>query len=297
MSSLESFISYLSLEKNYSLHTVKAYQKDIEEFASFIRREYEMENIDAVAYSLIRSWIVSLVNKNISNRSVNRKIASLKAYYRFLQRIDAIEVNPLAKHKALKTSKKIEIPFSEIEMEDVLQKITFENSFEGQRDKLIIELLYTTGIRRAELINLKLTDIDLNRKTIRVLGKRNKERIVPLLISTKALFLSYFSERESLEAVLDKRHVFLLKSGDKIYETLVYRVINKYLSEVSSKVKKSPHILRHTFATHLLNKGADLNSVKELLGHSSLASTQVYTHNSIAELKKVHLAAHPRNKK
>jgi integrase/recombinase XerC len=297
MSSLESFVSYLSLEKNYSIHTVKAYQKDIEAFSSFCLEGYELEEIDDVEYPIVRAWIVCLVESAISNRTINRKVASLKAFYRFLQRIERISANPLSKHKALKTSKKIEVPFSEVEMENVLNQITFEDDFEGCRDKLIIELLYTTGIRRAELINLKLSDIDFSRNTILVLGKRNKERIVPLLPSTKAMFLEYFDKRIHLEQLFDKRFVFLSKSGVKIYETLVYRVINKYLSEVSTKVKKSPHILRHTFATHLLNKGADLNSVKELLGHSSLASTQVYTHNSIAELKKVHLAAHPRSKK
>lgn len=297
MSSLESFISYLSLEKNYSRHTITAYQKDIKEFGSFCLKEFEVECIDDVDYVIIRGWVVSLVNTAISNRTINRKIASLKAFYRFLQRIERISTNPLAKHKALKTSKKIEVPFSEVEMDNVLNQISFEDDFEGNRDKLIIDLLYTTGIRRAELINLKLTDIDLNRNTILVLGKRNKERIVPLLNSTKELFMSYLDKRQELEKVLDERFVFLSKAGVKVYETLVYRVIKRYLTVVSTKVKQSPHILRHTFATHLLNKGADLNSVKELLGHSSLASTQVYTHNSIAELKKVHLAAHPRSKK
>lgn len=294
--SLLSFVSYLSLEKNYSAHTVKAYQKDIEEFIGFCKTQYELVTIDEVDYSLIRSWIVFLVDTSISNRSINRKVASLKAYYKFLQRIEKIDYNPLSKHKALKTSKKIEAPFSELEMEKVLQQIPFEEGFEGVRNKLMIELLYTTGIRRAELINLKITDVDLSENTIKVLGKRNKERIVPLLLSTKDLFIDYLKERKNLRVVVDSGSAFLLKSGIKIYETLVYRIINKYLSEVSSKVKTSPHILRHTFATHLLNKGADLNSVKELLGHSSLASTQVYTHNSIAELKKVHLAAHPRSK-
>lgn len=296
MSSLDSFIAYLALEKNYSNHTVKAYQRDIEAFQKFSLVEHKTV-LEDVSYNLIRNWIVTLVNKEISNRSINRKVASLKAYYRFLQRIGRVEKNPLSKHKALKTSKKIEIPFSEIEMEKVLQQIHFENDFVGCRDKLMIELLYTTGMRRAELINLELLDVDTNRNTIRVLGKRNKERILPLLHATKLLYAEYLFERNKLEQILDERHIFLSKSGVKIYETLVYRVINKYLSEVSSKVKKSPHILRHTFATHMLNKGADLNSVKELLGHSSLASTQVYTHNSIAELKKVHLASHPRSKK
>ena len=294
--SLQAFVDYLSHEKNYSEHTVNAYRKDIEGFSEFCLQEHEVSDIDAINYSVIRSWVVSLVEKEISNRSINRKIASLKAYYKFLQRIGAIESNPLAKHKALKTSKKIEVPFSEEEMKRALSQIPFENDFEGVRDKLIIELLYATGMRRAEMVGLKMENVDLRNKTLKVLGKRNKERIVPLLENTINLFRDYLKQRESLDVVFDNEFVFLSKSGNKVYGTLVYRVINGYLSMVSSKVKRSPHILRHTFATHLLNKGADLNSVKELLGHSSLASTQVYTHNSIAELKKVHSLSHPRSK-
>tara|TARA_R100001369_G_scaffold92820_2_gene140156 strand:+ start:2412 stop:3302 length:891 start_codon:yes stop_codon:yes gene_type:complete len=295
--SIESFISYLSLEKNYSPHTITAYRNDLVEFKNYCRQQFQLEEINQVSYNLIRSWIVSLVESGVSNRSVNRKIASLKAYYKFLLRVGILTINPLAKHKALKTSKKIEIPFSEIEMENVISQIPFEDNFEGKRDKLIIELLYTTGIRRAELIGLRVKDVDYQAGTIKVLGKRNKERIIPLLEATKELFLEYNLERSRLKAIGDEAYVFLSGKGNKMYETLVYRIINKYFSLVSAKVKKSPHILRHTFATHLLNKGADLNSVKELLGHSSLASTQVYTHNSIAELKKVHFSAHPRSKK
>lgn len=293
---LHSFISYVSLEKNYSAHTVKAYERDIQEFTAFCAREFGTGTIDDVAYTLIRSWIVDLVDQKCSNRTINRKIASLKAYYKFLLRIGKIKVSPLAKHKALKTPKKVEVPFSEAEMQEVLLQMPFDNDFEGIRDKLIIELLYTTGIRRSELINLKLRDLDRSERTLKVLGKRNKERIVPLLPSTIALFDLFLELRTTLADIGDTEHIFLSRSGNKMYETLVYRIINRYFSKVSTKVKKSPHILRHTFATHLLNKGADLNSVKELLGHSSLASTQVYTHNSIAELKKVHLSAHPRSK-
>ncbi len=294
--SLQAFVDYISLEKNYSAHTVNAYEKDIESFSEFCFQEHEVSDIDTINYSIIRSWVVTLVDEQISNRSINRKIASLKAYYKFLQRIGAIETNPLAKHKALKTSKKIEVPFSEEEMKRALAQISFKDDFEGIRDKLIIDLLYTTGMRRAELIDLKIDKVDLKEKTIKVLGKRNKERIVPLLSSTVNLFKKYLEVRITLEFIFDKQLIFLTKSGNKIYGTLVYRIINGYLSKVSSKLKRSPHILRHTFATHLLNKGADLNSVKELLGHSSLASTQVYTHNSISELKKVHSLSHPRSK-
>jgi len=295
--SVQSFVDYLSLEKNYSDHTVTSYERDLRSFRSFCHTTLGSYEIDHVGYGQIRNWIVGLVEAGISNRSINRKVSALKAYFKFLQRVGVIETNPLAKHKSLKTPKKVEVPFSEDEMTKVLMQMPFEEDFEGARDKLIIELLYTSGIRRAELIHLGIKHVDLKNRTLRVLGKRNKERIIPILASTAQLFNSYFSERNALPVIMDNDYVFLSKSGNKIYETLVYRLINRYFSKVSSKVKKSPHILRHTFATHLLNKGADLNSVKELLGHSSLASTQVYTHNSIAELKKVHTNAHPRSKK
>ncbi len=189
------------------------------------------------------------------------------------------------------------MPFSETEIKTVLDDLYFENNFEGIRNKLIIELLYSTGIRRIELVNLKLTDVNFNSKTLKVLGKRNKERIVPLLEPMVQTICKYLKSRNQLDCITDINSLFLTKKGVKIYETLVYRVINEYFSLASSKVKKSPHILRHSFATHLLNEGADLNAVKELLGHSSLAATQVYTHNSIAELKKVHINTHPRSKK
>ncbi|MDX1327983.1 MAG: tyrosine-type recombinase/integrase [Arenibacter sp.] len=293
--SLSAFISYLSLEKNYSPHTVLAYKNDVLEFSDFVVHRFQMVDIDEANYALIRSWIIDLVESGLSNRSVNRKVASLKAYYKFLLKTERLSVNPLAKHRALKTPKKVEVPFSEQEMEKVLSQMVYENTFEGKRNKLIIELLYATGIRRAELIGLRMQDVNVSENTIKVLGKRNKERIIPLLDSVKQSFLVYREAREELQTVRDHAYVFLTSKGNKVYETLVYRIVNRYLSEVSVKVKKSPHILRHTFATHLLNQGADLNAVKELLGHSSLASTQVYTHNSIAELKKVYLA-HPRNK-
>ncbi|WP_298236908.1 tyrosine-type recombinase/integrase [uncultured Algibacter sp.] len=295
--SLKSFTDYLLIEKNYSVLTVNAYKNDIQSFSEFIKEVYQSSSISHVNYPQIRRWIVSLVEKEISNRSINRKISALNTYYKFLLKIGDIELNPLAKHKALKTSKKIQVPFSEKEIESVLDYLQFDNSFEGVRDRLIIELFYSTGIRRIELVDLKLTSINFQNKTLKVLGKRNKERIVPLLESTVKSMHTYLEFRRKLERIKDSDKLFLTKKGIKIYETLVYRIINDYFSIASSKVKKSPHILRHSFATHLLNQGADLNAVKELLGHSSLAATQVYTHNSIAELKKVHVNAHPRSKK
>ncbi len=293
---LIQFIEYLSLEKKYSTNTVQAYRRDFLEFQEFCRWEHNVDDLTAIPYSNIRNWVVTLSENGVTTRTINRKIASLKAYYKFLQKIGEIEINPLAKHKALKTSKKIQTPFSEMEMNNVLNSIAYPDNFEGKRDQLIIHLFYTTGIRRAELVNLKLKNVDFEEKSMKVLGKRNKERIIPLLEETIGFFKGYLEERDVLEMIQDEDIVFLTKSGNKIYETLVYRIINKYFEQVSAKVKRSPHILRHTFATHLLNKGADLNSVKELLGHASLASTQVYTHNSIAELKRIHASSHPRGK-
>ena len=297
MMSFKPFIDYLLLEKNYSSHTITSYNKDLESFGEFILDEYQTNSIDQVHYSQIRNWIVSLVDNGISNRSVNRKISSLNAYYKFLLKTETITVNPLAKHKALKTNKKVQIPFSEQEMNVVLDELALETDFEGLRNKLIVELFYATGIRRIELIQIKLSDIDLHNKTLKVLGKRNKERYIPLINSVIDSLNAYMTERNSLIFIKDKNHLFLTKKGLKIYETLVYRIINDYFSKASSKVKRSPHILRHSFATHLLNQGANLNAVKELLGHSSLAATQVYTHNSIAELKKVYSNTHPRSNK
>lgn len=297
MNNLKAFQEYLQLEKNYSQHTVNAYGNDLLFFQEFLKSNFDQERLEEVNYSMIRSWIVSMVDEGISNSSVNRKIASLKSFYKFLLKIKQIEVSPLLKHKSLKTPKKIQIPFSEKELDQVLNHIQYPDGFDGIRDKLIIDLFYTTGIRRTELINLKMQNIDLSKNTLKVLGKRNKERILPILpIISKQINL-YLSERAQIEQIKDKDYFFLMLKGVKLNDSFVYRLINYYFSNVSEKVKKSPHILRHTFATHMLNNGADLNSVKELLGHSSLASTQVYTHNSLAELKKVYGDAHPRNQK
>jgi len=293
----KAFSDYLLLEKNYSKLTLKAYINDLEAFQTFMALEFKSDHIEEVSYQQIRNWIVSLVESGISNRSINRKVSSLNTYYKFLLKTKTIDVNPLVKHKALKVSKKVQVPFSEVEMQQVLDELNSERDFEGLRNRLIIELFYATGIRRIELVQLKLHDIDLSNKTLKVLGKRNKERFIPLIDSVQKTINDYLVLRNELEIITDNSYLFLTKKGVKIYETLVYRIINTYFSKVSTKVKRSPHILRHSFATHLLNQGANLNAVKELLGHSSLAATQVYTHNSIAELKKVYANTHPRSKK
>lgn len=293
----DAFSDYLQLEKKYSPHTVNAYLNDVISFESFNAIHFDQENVEQVNYGQIRNWIVSLVDSGISNSSVNRKIASLKAFYKFLLKIKQIEINPLLKHKALKVPKTLQIPFSEKEVEEALSQIQNPQGFEAIRNKLIVDLFYTTGVRRTELIHLKKINVDLAKNTIKILGKRNKERILPLLPIVANQFLLYGQERLNLAVIVDADYFFLTKKGLKLNDSFVYRLINSYFSTVSEKVKKSPHILRHTFATHLLNNGADLNSVKELLGHSSLASTQIYTHNSLSELKKVYQEAHPRGQK
>ncbi|KOY50501.1 Tyrosine recombinase XerC [Polaribacter dokdonensis DSW-5] len=292
---VKPFLDYLYLEKKYSEHTIIAYQKDLNSFQRFLQITFDQDSLLTVNYSQIRSWIVALVDDEISNRTINRKISSLKSFYKFLQKSNQITVSPLQKHKALKVAKKVQVPFSTKEVKSVLDAVSISNDFVSVRNKLIVELFYSTGIRRAELINIKLMDIDSNKGVLKVLGKRNKERLVPILKSVLNTLETYLIERSKI--VKNSDFLFITEKGNKIYETLVYRVINSYFSKVSSKVKKSPHILRHSFATHLLNEGADLNSVKELLGHTSLASTQVYTHNSLDAIKQVYNHAHPKSKK
>lgn len=291
------FRDYLGLEKNYSPHTVTAYLKDLDFFQAFLKGAFDDDDLIRVNCNQIRAWIVSLSDDGVSNTSINRKIASLKSFYKFLLKTKQITTSPLLKHKALKSPKKLQIPFSEKELDLVLNQIVYPEGFEGMRDKLVVDLFYTTGIRRAELIGLKLHNVDLSNGTIKVLGKRNKERIIPILPVVQNQIRIYLDERSRLQPIIDGDSFFLLLKGVKLNDSFVYRLINYYFSNVSEKVKKSPHILRHTFATHLLNHGADINSVKELLGHSSLASTQVYTHSSLAELKKIYGSAHPRNQK
>jgi integrase/recombinase XerC len=292
---LKSFSDYLLLEKLYSKHTVVAYTRDISNFQDFLNKHHDSENVTNVGYSEIRQWIVELVDSDISNRTINRKVSSLNTYYKFLLKTEDIQVNPLKQHKALKVGKKVQLPFSEQELRTVLENSIEVIDFETARDQLIIELFYATGIRRIELVDLKLLDVDKSNNQIKVLGKRKKERYIPLIESLSKSLNRYLDYRNNLAVIENHDVLFLTKKGLKIYEKLVYRIINRYFSEASTKAKCSPHVLRHSFATHLLNQGADLNAVKELLGHTSLAATQVYTHNSITELKKVYAKSHPRN--
>jgi integrase/recombinase XerC len=292
---IKHFIEYLSFEKKYSSHTIRAYNDDLNSFQTFCKITFDNENLGDVNYSQIRSWIVKMVNENISNRTVNRKISSLKSFYKFLVKTKQIKESPLLRHQALKISKRVQVPFSEKEINEVINNLNEIDDFESVRNKLIVELLYSTGMRRAELMEIKQSSINFTNSTLKVLGKRNKERYIPLLNSVQQTLKTYLDLRKEIRS--DSENLLITIKGNKIYTTLVYRIINDYFSAVSSKVKKSPHVIRHSFATHLLNEGADLNSVKELLGHSSLASTQIYTHSSLNELKKVYNQAHPRSVK
>ena len=283
------FITYLSSEKRFSEHTIKSYATDLKQFTSFLSSEFQIiDEINEISFQIIRTWIASLLEKGINPRSVNRKISTLKTYFKFLIREGELIENPMMKVVAPKSKKRLPVFVEEDQIASLLNEVQFEKDFVGQRNKLIIELFYVTGIRLSELINIKISDVDFNNQSIKVLGKRNKERIIPLS-SNVVNDLNIFIENNH-----KNKYLFTNLEGDKLYNKLVYRLVNKYIGEISSVNKKSPHILRHTFATHMLNNGADINAIKELLGHANLSATQVYTHNTIEKLKTVYKQAHPR---
>lgn len=287
-----AFCEYLTHQKRYSPHTVNAYKKDLEQFQNYINTTFETTNFTEVKASFIRSWIVSLMETENSARTINRKISSLKSFYKYLLKNKITDINPLLKIITPKTSKRLPVFVGEAEINSLLDTIKFGNDYEGIRDKLIIELFYATGARLSELIELKIPAIDFSSNSIKVLGKRNKERIIPIGKNISDLIKNYLIERAKLES--EETFLFLTKIGKKIYPKLVYGIVNSYLSKVTTINKKSPHVLRHTFATHMLNNGADLNSIKEILGHANLSATQVYTHNTIEKLKNIHKQAHPK---
>lgn len=292
---IEQFTRYVESEKRYSPNTLTAYIKDLDQFFSYINLQYHPTSINDINHHMIRSWVVNLVDEQIKPRSINRKLSTLKTYYKFLRKENLVNADPLAKISPLKPEKKLPEFVSEEKMNFLLDDIVFENNFEGSRNKLIIEILYFTGMRLSELTELKDSDIDLNKLQLKVIGKRNKERIIPFEQNLKNSIYNYIKTRNA-EFVNDVRadNFLLTSKGRKIYKKLVYRVVNMYLSQVSTLQKTSPHILRHTFATHMLNNGADLNAIKELLGHANLSATQVYTHNTIDKLKTIYKQAHPR---
>jgi integrase/recombinase XerC len=286
----QQFLEYLKFEKRFSRHTSTAYNIDLTQFFAYLKETYQIDSVELVSHPIIRSWIVSLMEQKISPRSINRKITTLKTFFKFLLRQNAIKENPMKKIKSPKTSKRLPVFVELSKMDVLLDNISFGDDFDGIRNKLIIELFYATGIRLSELINLKQANVNTYQNQIKVLGKRNKERIVPYSPALSNLITLYSEKRNGIDSEL----FFVMVDGKKLYEKFVYRLINFYLSQVTTVDKRSPHILRHTFATHMLNNGADLNSIKELLGHANLSATQIYTHNTVEKLKHIYKQAHPR---
>ena len=286
------FIKYLKFEKRLSENTVISYETDLDQFFSFYKEHSTSQEIEKVDKRTIRSWIVKLSLSNLSAKSINRKIASLKSFFKFLVKRDLIKKNPSSHINSLKTDQKIPSFIKERDINFLFKNIDTKEDFTGQRDLLMLELLYGTGIRISELINIKNSDINFTKKEIKVIGKRNKERIIPLhnnaIYQTKKYLK--LAEKEGYK----NQYLLFTKKGEKIYPMLINRIVKKHLSTLIKSKKYNPHLLRHTFATHILNKGGDLNSIKDLLGHSSLAATQVYTHNSIEKLKETFNSSHPR---
>lgn len=295
--SISKFLQYLQYEKNYSPKTIESYRGDLEEFREFYLAESSEENISRSQKIHLRSYLMGLSQSSLSERSINRKISTLKSYYKYLVRIGEIEASPASGIKIIKHYNQPQIPFSEDELKGLFEnEELFPKDFQGFRDRLILEMFYQTGMRRSELTGMKIADVDFHENNLKVTGKRNKQRVIPFGKDLSVLLKQYIELRR--DQFPDAGfHLFLTEKGKPFYDKLVYNLVNSYLSQVSTKKKKSPHVLRHSFATHLLNRGAELNAVKELLGHSSLSATQVYTHGSIEQLKKVFNQAHPRERK
>ncbi len=294
----EKFLKYIEFRKKYSLHTINSYAQDISQFNNFCTETFNINSDNEIVtdFKIVRRWVAELSSQGNSSKTINRKLSTLRSYYNFLMREGLIKSNPIIKIVRPKTEKKLPEFVSEDNINILLDSADlFNDDFEGTRDKLIIEFLYGTGIRRAELIGINISDVDINNKTIKVTGKGNKQRIIPFPKAIIEVYNKYINYREELIAETD--NLFITKSGKAIYPNLVYRVVTKNISFVSSMKKRIPHTLRHSYATHLLNNGADINAVKELLGHANLSATQIYTHNTFEKLNKIYKQAHPRAKK
>lgn len=290
----ESFYQFLELEKRYSPNTLISYRNDLLQFEIFCKHTYSIDNISQVRHTQIRSWLVSLMEQKISARSINRKISSLKTYFKFLMKHSKVEKNPMKKVISPKMKKELPSFVEEKNMEKLQTQNIFNDDFDGVRNSLIMELLYATGMRRAELINLKISDINFHSHTMKVLGKGNKERIIPFAEKLQTQMKIYLEKRKQIQGAAGNDLLIITKKGTRMDPRNIYSIVNNTLKMITTIDKKSPHVLRHTFATHLLNNGADINAIKELLGHANLSATQIYTHNSIEKLKDVYKLAHPK---
>lgn len=291
----ERFLDYIAYEKRYSQNTINAYRSDLDQFFAYFSVQYGMTDIKSADHQVIRSWIVSLMEEGQTARTVNRKITTLKTYFRFLLKEGLIEENPMSRVTAPKTSGRLPVFVEQEGMYTLFIGIDFGEGYPAARDRMIMELFYATGMRLSELIGLKESDIDYFRQTMKVTGKRNKQRLVPFTEYVKGMLKGYIEmKRKEFPGENENSHLFLTNKGEQLYPRLVYRIVQHYLDKVTTISKRSPHVIRHTFATHMLNNGADLNAIKEILGHANLAATQVYTHNTIEKLKSIYKQAHPR---
>jgi integrase/recombinase XerC len=290
---VQSFLSYVEYERRYSRHTIESYGNDLEQFCFYLISEYQKEGPELATHMEIRSWIVQMMEQEITPRSINRKLSTLKSFFKFMMRKGIVKKSPMSKVLAPKTSKRLPVFVEKAGVEKLLTEIEFPESFEGARDKMILDLFYNTGMRRSELNNLKEIDIDSYNAQIKVLGKGNKERIIPVQPQMRTALQEYVSLKNRSIAT-PSVYLFVNQEGRLLNPSNIYQIVKKYLNLVTTIDKKSPHVLRHSFATHLMNNGADINAVKELLGHASLAATQVYTHNTIDKLKNIYKQAHPK---
>jgi len=293
---IEKFLSYLKQEKRYSENTCLAYIKDIEFFFDFIEQNFQTRIEKEINHIMIRAWLASLIENDAKTTTVNRKISALRTYFKYLKRNSFVDTNPMQKIVSPKKPMKIATFVEEEKINEMLNLGEFEEGYINFRNYLMLEIFYQTGMRLNELINIKTDDIDFIENSIKVIGKGNKERKIPINndLSDRISHFFQLKEKENIVSLEDKNYLFLTKKGKKIYAKFVYRIVNFYLSKISTNAKKSPHVLRHTFATHMLINGADINAIKEILGHANLAATQIYTHNSINRLKQIYKQAHPR---
>lgn len=291
---ITSFLDHLKYQKRYSRHTIISYQNDLTGFVDFLQAQFEILTLSEIKPAFVRSWLAELKAQNLESKSINRKISTLKSFFKYQLKQGVMDTSPMTTIVTPKVKKRLPQYVEQKDINTLFTDIEFAPGWQGSTEKLILEVFYHTGIREAELVGLKESQIDASAKTIKVLGKGNKERIIPISKSLIMSLINYIADKRKEFENFDTEYLFLTAKGRKIYPKLVYRLVNRNLKTVTTIDKKSPHVLRHTFATHLMNNGADLNAVKELLGHSSLAATQIYTHNSIEKLKEVYKKAHPK---